>query len=66
MPNHFADSLTSVPSSFRHSIAFDLDAGRRLEIEATSGEIVRPARRHEIPVPFHEMAYAMLRPFRDE
>lgn len=57
--------LQSFPANSVASMRLDLDAGRRLEIEATSGEIVRLARRHDIPVPFHEMAYAMLRPFRD-
>lgn len=57
--------LQSFPAGSVASMRLDLDAGRRLEIEATSGEIVRLARRHEIPVPFHELAYAMLCPFRD-
>ena len=39
----------------------DLERGRRLEYEALAGAVVRAARRHNLPVPAMESAYALLR-----
>ncbi len=45
------------------SMAFDLLAGRRLEIEALNGTMVRLGEEHNIPVPFNFAIYAALKPY---
>ena len=46
----------------RVSMLEDLEAGKRLELDWLSGYVVREAARHGVPVPFHDMAYACLKP----
>ncbi|MGH2779044.1 MAG: ketopantoate reductase family protein [Actinomycetota bacterium] len=41
----------------------DLVKGRRMELEALHGTIVRRARRHGIPVPVSQAIYAILKPW---
>jgi 2-dehydropantoate 2-reductase len=45
------------------SMAFDLLAGRRLEIEALNGTMVRLGEEHNIAVPFNFVIYAALKPY---
>jgi 2-dehydropantoate 2-reductase len=45
------------------SLYDDLTNGRRMELEALHGTVVRRARRHGIPVPVSEAIYAILRPW---
>jgi 2-dehydropantoate 2-reductase len=40
----------------------DLEAGRPLELEWLSGYVSREAARLGVPTPFHDMAYACLKP----
>jgi 2-dehydropantoate 2-reductase len=47
----------------KNSMLLDLEAGKPLEHEWLSGEIVRLGRQIGIPTPFHEIAYALLKPF---
>jgi 2-dehydropantoate 2-reductase len=47
----------------KNSMLLDLEAGKRLEHEWISGEIVRLGRKLGVLTPFHEMAYAALKPF---
>jgi 2-dehydropantoate 2-reductase len=47
----------------RVSMLEDLEAGKRLELEWLSGYVSREAARLGVAVPFHDMAYACLRPF---
>jgi 2-dehydropantoate 2-reductase len=47
----------------KNSMLIDLEAGRPLEHEWISGEIVRLGRELGVPTPFHEIAYAILKPF---
>ena len=58
------DFLRALPPSTLASMRQDLDAGRPLELEGLTGELVRLARKHALDVPFHETVYACLRPFR--
>lgn len=55
--------LTGFPPDVVASMRQDLDAGRRLELEAISGTIVRLGRKHGIATPIHDVAYACLKPF---
>ncbi len=47
----------------KNSMLRDLEAGKPLENEWISGEIVRLGRELGIPTPIHETAYAALKPF---
>lgn len=55
--------LTGFPPDVVASMRQDLDAGRRLELEAISGTIVRLGAKHGIATPVHDVAYACLKPF---
>ena len=46
----------------RVSMLEDLEAGKRLELEWLSGYVSREAARHGVSVPFHDLAYACLKP----
>lgn len=46
----------------RVSMLEDLEAGRPLELEWLSGYVSREAARLGVPTPFHDMAYACLKP----
>ena len=45
------------------SMAFDLLAGRRLEIEALNGTMVRLGNEHGMSLPFNSAIYAALKPY---
>ncbi len=51
------------PPSMYASMYHDLSRGRRMELESFSGLVVRLGRKHGIPTPVHEMAYACLLPY---
>lgn len=53
----FADTF---PSEWRSSMARDLEAGRRLEVDALSGAVIRRAPRHGVPAPIHRVIHACL------
>ena len=57
-----ANARTNKPEA-RVSMLEDLEAGKRLELEWLSGYVSREAARLSAAVPFHDMAYACLRPF---
>ena len=54
---------TKFDPNAKNSMLIDLEAGRPLEHEWISGEIVRLGRELGVPTPFHEFAYAILKPF---
>ena len=54
----YADAL---PSTTRSSLLIDLQQGKRIEVEALQGALVRRARTHGIGVPIMETLYAVLR-----
>jgi 2-dehydropantoate 2-reductase len=54
----YADAL---PPSTRSSLLIDLQHGKRIEVEALQGALVRRARRHGVAVPIMETLYAVLR-----
>jgi len=56
-----ANARTYKPDA-RVSMLEDLEAGKRLELEWLSGYVSREAARLGVAVPFHDMAYACLRP----
>lgn len=57
--------LRGFPPELFASMHHDLTAGRPLELDGISGLLGRLGRRHGIATPFHDMAYACLKPYRD-
>ena len=57
--------LQRFPPDTVASMRQDLDAGKRLELEAITGEIVRLGRKHAVPTPLHSLVYTVLKPYRD-
>ena len=55
--------LADFPPDVVASMRQDLDAGRRLELEAISGTVVRLGRKHGLATPVHDVAYACLKPY---
>jgi 2-dehydropantoate 2-reductase len=47
----------------RSSMANDLNAGRRLELESLNGTVVRLGREHGVPTPCNSSIYAALKPY---
>lgn len=46
----------------RPSLLVDLEAGRRLELEAMNGTVVRYGQQAKVPTPVHRVIYAALKP----
>ena len=57
------DFLGHAPPTMKPSMALDLDRGNRLELPWLSGKVVELGRKHGVPTPTHDMAYAMLKPY---
>jgi len=58
------DFLQNLPAEMVASMHHDLMAGKPLELDGLSGVIVKLGRAHGIATPFHAMAYACLKPYR--
>ena len=67
-PPDFAAELdrwvASFPPTMKASMANDLDAGRRLELDWLAGKVVALGRKYGIATPGHEAVYAVLKPYR--
>jgi 2-dehydropantoate 2-reductase len=50
----------TLPARWRSSMARDLEEGRRLEVDALSGAVVRRGIKHGIPTPVHQAIVACL------
>lgn len=57
--------MEALPPATRSSLLIDLTAGKRIEVEALQGTVVRRAARHGIDVPIMSTLYALLRPYAD-
>lgn len=55
--------LQGFPPGLVASMRHDLDAGRPLELDGVSGLISRLGRAHGVPTPFHDFAWACLKPW---
>ena len=53
----------SIPGSMRSSLLIDLSQGKKIEVEALQGSVVRRAERLGVPVPIMATLYAVLKPF---
>lgn len=52
-----------IPGTMRSSLLIDLMAGKRTEVEALHGAVVRRAARAGVPVPIMKTLYAVLKPW---
>ena len=57
--------LAALEPQGRGSMAYDLAAGRRLELETLNGTVVRLGREYGIPTPCNFAIYAALKPYVD-
>jgi 2-dehydropantoate 2-reductase len=57
-------SVASFPPTMRASMANDLNAGNRLELDWLAGKVVALGRRYGVATPTQETVYAMLKPYR--
>jgi 2-dehydropantoate 2-reductase len=70
LPESIADDLMAMLESMpalpeRGSMAYDLLAGRRLEIETLNGSVVRLGEAADVPTPINQMITASLLPYKD-
>jgi 2-dehydropantoate 2-reductase len=56
--------VAGMPPTMKASMANDLEAGNRLELDWLAGKVVALGRKHGIPTPAQEAVYAMLKPYR--
>ncbi|MEX2662840.1 MAG: 2-dehydropantoate 2-reductase [Vicinamibacterales bacterium] len=57
--------IGSIPGTMRSSLLIDLAQGKKIEVEALHGSVVRRAARLGVPVPIMATLYAVLKPFAD-
>jgi 2-dehydropantoate 2-reductase len=55
--------FASLSPALRGSMAHDLAAGRRLELEALNGMVVALGRKHGVATPVNDVVYAALKPY---
>ena len=55
--------VANIPGSMRSSLLIDLSLGKRIEVEALQGSVVRRAARAGVPVPIMATLYAVLKPW---
>ena len=53
------------PPTHMGSMYVDLLAGKRLEVDAINGALVRIGKEHGVPTPFNLAVYALLKPYAD-
>jgi 2-dehydropantoate 2-reductase len=58
-----AGYVGGIPGTMRSSLLIDLSQGRRIEVEALQGAVVRRAARAGVPVPIMSTLYAVLKPW---
>jgi 2-dehydropantoate 2-reductase len=63
-PAELERSVASFPPTMKASMANDLDAGNRLELDWLAGKVAALGRKLGVPTPTHEAVYAMLKPYR--
>jgi 2-dehydropantoate 2-reductase len=63
-PAELDRSVASFPPTMKASMANDLDAGNRLELDWLAGKVVALGRKHGLSTPAHEAVYAILKPYR--
>jgi len=57
-------TVAGLPPTMKASMANDLDAGNRLELDWLGGKVVALGRKHGVPTPANDAVYAILKPYR--
>jgi 2-dehydropantoate 2-reductase len=57
--------ISAIPGTMRSSLLIDLSQGKRIEVEALQGSIVRRAARAGVPVPIMSTLYALLKSYAE-
>jgi 2-dehydropantoate 2-reductase len=69
LPDDYAERfialVTPFPAWTKSSMLVDLEAGRRLELEAINGTVVRLGRERGVATPTNITIYAALKPYAD-
>jgi 2-dehydropantoate 2-reductase len=55
--------MANLPPSTRSSLLIDLQQGKRIEVEALQGAVVRRGKKTGVPTPIHAALYAVLKPY---
>jgi 2-dehydropantoate 2-reductase len=63
-PTELERSVARFAPMMKASMANDLDAGNRLELDWLAGKVVALGRKYGIPTPGQEAVYAILKPYR--
>ena len=63
LPNEMLKAFDSFPPPYKPSLLVDLEHGRRLEIEAWNGALVRYGQAAGVPTPVNAVIYACLKPY---
>jgi 2-dehydropantoate 2-reductase len=61
--DHISRYVDGIPGTMRSSLLIDLSQGKRIEVDALQGSIVRRAAAAKVPVPIMTTLYALLKPF---
>jgi 2-dehydropantoate 2-reductase len=63
-PAELDGAVAAFPPTMRASMANDLEAGNRLELDWLAGKVVTLGRKHGVATPAQEAVYAILKPYR--
>jgi 2-dehydropantoate 2-reductase len=63
-PTELEHSVARFSPMMKASMANDLHAGKRLELDWLAGKVVALGRKYDIPTPGQEAVYAILKPYR--
>jgi 2-dehydropantoate 2-reductase len=63
--NRIFEYAIKLPPATRSSLLIDLQAGKRIEVEALQGSVVRRGARVGVPTPIMSSLYAVLKPWAD-
>src|SRR5262245_26628627 len=63
-PAELDGSVAGFPPTMRASMANDLEAGNRLELDWLAGKVVALGRKYGVATPAQETVYAILKPYR--
>jgi 2-dehydropantoate 2-reductase len=63
MATRISTYVDGIPGTMRSSLLIDLSQGKRTEVEALHGAVVRRAQRANLPVPVMSTLYAVLKPW---
>ncbi len=63
LPDRIVAYMDAVPATMRASLLIDLSRGKRIEVEALQGSVVRRGRALDVPTPIMSTLYALLKPY---